>query len=36
MPDKPDVNATTVIVKDLTDKYNAIVADITKDAREAK
>lgn len=35
MPDKPDVDATIVIVKDLTDKYNAVVADITKDARAA-
>jgi hypothetical protein len=33
IPDKPDVDATIVIVKDLTDKYNAVVADITKDAR---
>jgi len=26
----------TVLVKDLSDKYNAVVSDITKDARTPK
>jgi hypothetical protein len=36
MPDKPDVDQTTALVKDVMDKYNAVVADITKDARTPK
>jgi hypothetical protein len=33
MPDKPDVDQVTGLVKGIMDKYNAVVADITKDAR---
>jgi hypothetical protein len=36
MPEKPDVDQVTVLVKDLSDKYNAVVSDITKDARTPK
>jgi hypothetical protein len=32
-PDKPDVDQVTTLVKGVMDKYNAVVADITKDAR---
>jgi hypothetical protein len=32
-PAKPDVDQVTVMVKGVMDKYNAVVADITKDAR---
>jgi high-affinity iron transporter len=34
--DKPDVDQAGALVKDLTDKYNAVVGDITKDARAQK
>ena len=34
--DKPDADQTGALVKDLTDKYNAVVADVTKDARAQK
>jgi hypothetical protein len=33
MPAKPDADKVTALVKDVMDKYNAVVADITKDAR---
>jgi len=33
MPQKPDVDQVTGLVKGIMDKYNAVVADITKDAR---
>ena len=36
MPEKPDVDQTSNLVKEVMDKYNAVVADITKDARAAK
>jgi hypothetical protein len=36
MPDKPDVDQAIALVKDVMDKYNAVVADITKDARAPK
>jgi hypothetical protein len=36
MPDKPDVDQTTTLVKEVMDKYNAVVADVTKDARAQK
>jgi len=36
MPDKPDVDQVTGLVKSIMDKYNAVVADITKDARAPK
>ncbi|MGD0907061.1 MAG: hypothetical protein ABSA96_05740 [Candidatus Acidiferrales bacterium] len=32
-PDKPDVDQVTTLVKGVMDKYNAVVGDITKDAR---
>jgi len=32
MPEKPDVDSTTALVKDIMDKYNAVVSDITKEA----
>ena len=35
-PEKPDVDQTNALVKDLTDKYNMVVADVTKDARAQK
>jgi hypothetical protein len=31
--EKPDVDQVTILVKTIMDKYNAVVADITKDAR---
>lgn len=34
--DKPDVDQSSGFVKDLTDKYNMVVADVTKDARAQK
>ena len=33
MPDKPDVNEAISLVSSVMDKYNAVLADITKDAR---
>ena len=33
MPDKPDIDQATALVNGVMDKYNAVVADITKDAR---
>jgi hypothetical protein len=33
MADKPDVDQLNALVKGVTDKYNAVVADVTKDAR---
>ena len=33
MPDKPNVDEVTTLVSGVMDKYNAIVGDITKDAR---
>ena len=33
MPDKPDPDQVTALVKGVMDKYNAIVAEITKEAR---
>ena len=33
MPAKPDVDQVTALVKGVMDKYNAVVADVTKDAR---
>lgn len=32
-PEKPDVDQVTTLVKSVMDKYNAVVGDITKDAR---
>jgi len=34
--DKPDADQIAAMVKDLTDKYNGVVNDITKDARAQK
>jgi hypothetical protein len=34
--DKPDADPTGALVKDLTDKYNTVVTDVTKDARAQK
>lgn len=31
--EKPDVNQTVALVNGVMDKYNAVVTDITKDAR---
>jgi len=36
MPDKPDVNQVTALVNDIMTKYNAIVGEITRDARAPK
>jgi hypothetical protein len=33
MPDRPNVNEVTALVTEVMDKYNAVVAQITKDAR---
>jgi len=33
MADKPDADQLTVLVKGVMDKYNSVVADVTKDAR---
>jgi tetratricopeptide (TPR) repeat protein len=33
MPAKPDVDQVTALVKGVMDKYNAVVADVTEDAR---
>ena len=33
MPDKPDVDQVSALVTSVTDQYNAIVAQVTKDAR---
>ena len=33
MPDKPDVDQVSALVSGVTDQYNAIVAQVTKDAR---
>ena len=34
--DKPDADQTGALVKELTDKYNVVVTDVTKDARAQK
>ena len=34
--DRPDADQTGALVKELTDKYNTIVTDVTKDARAQK
>jgi tetratricopeptide (TPR) repeat protein len=36
MPEKPDVAQVTALVNAVTDRYNAILADIAKDARAAR
>jgi len=33
MADKPDVDQLNALVKGVTDKYNIVVTDVTKDAR---
>jgi hypothetical protein len=35
-PEKPNVDQTNALVKDLTDKYNMVVGGVTKDARAQK
>jgi hypothetical protein len=32
-PEKPDVDQTVGLVNGVMDKYNAVVTDVTKDAR---
>jgi hypothetical protein len=34
MAEKPDVDGASAVVKSVMDKYNAVVADVTKDARQ--
>jgi hypothetical protein len=36
MPAKPDVDAATATVTDVMTEYNKIVAQITREARDAK